>query len=1182
MVSASLIVARRKRSTPRITSPNSSRKSPTSNVTHMRTISPPSVGEKITQSHFAPANRWSIDSGREYVVIDELQALDTFFLNIVGSTDQWLFCSSDGALSAGRRSPETALFPYYTVDKIIDNWNCTGPWTAIVANGKLWNPFRPSIALLSPTRRRLMKSLLGDEVVFDEFHKDLGLRLTYRWQFSENYGFVRRVTLSNESGEGRSMRLVDGLDNLLPSGVDSRTQLQYSCLADAYKVSELECGGSLLVHRLAAGITDEPIPLESLRATSVWTTGLGEGPTYMVRRDAEEFLRGNAPPAPSAIRAKRGALFMARELDLLPGESIDWMIVAEVDQTQSEVSELRRKLSKPAQLKEAVMADIARGREHLRSLVASSDGFQETADRDAALYHYQNTLSNILRGGVPEMGYSFRREQFDDYLRIHNRKLHQTHADWLAGLPDLLERHDLLARIEPLGDPDLLRIAEEYLPLVLSRRHGDPSRPWNRFDIRLKDENGQPIHRFEGNWRDIFQNWEALAWSYPDFLGGFISKFLNASTADGFNPYRITSEGVNWEEPDEDDPWASIGYWGDHQIVYLLKLLELEAKVRPEQMSERLNLALHVFADVPYRLASWEQTVEDPRDTVVFDRERNDRLMKLKESMGADGLLLRDANAHLVKVTLAEKLILPAAVKLANLVPAGGVWMNTQRPEWNDANNALAGCGLSVVTTCYLRRYLAFLEKTIGELKEENLLITPAVANLIETLADLLADPRWNQKEQLSGKDRFAMVKAAGLAAERHRSTVYTSGPGEPQPMRREIIMSFLKTARHTVEGVLRQNQRQDQLWHAYNVLNINPAEQSMEIERLSVMLEGQVAILSSGILEPAEALCLLDALPDSALRSERHQSYLLYPDTETLRFLESNRISESTAFSIDTLSNMAKQGDKRLIVPDADCGFRFHSSITNGYALKAVLDQLAAEGALDGPQASDRFKIEKLYENVFNHRSFTGRSGTMFGYEGLGCVYWHMVSKLMLATQEVTFQAMDSGAPTEVIIGLKNAYFAIQSGLGYRRSPEEYGAFPAEPYSHSPGHAGAKQPGLTGQVKEGILCRLGELGVEFTNGCIRFQPRLLRKAEFDGLEEGPEHASLPAGTIKFTLARTPVIYQLGDALEKPHAVVQFKDGTEREAPGGILDQETSSEITSQSGLIDSILVKIPANGLVS
>ena len=38
--------------------------------------------------------------------------------------------------------------------------------------------------------------------------------------------------------------------------------------------------------------------------------------------------------------------------------------------------------------------------------------------------------------------------------------------------------------------------------------------------------------------------------------------------------------------------------------------------------------------------------------------------------------------------------------------------MNTQRPEWNDANNALVGYGLSMVTLAHLRRYLQLIDET--------------------------------------------------------------------------------------------------------------------------------------------------------------------------------------------------------------------------------------------------------------------------------------------------------------------------------------------------------------------------------------------------------------------------------------------------------------------------------------
>ena len=53
-----------------------------------------------------------------------------------------------------------------------------------------------------------------------------------------------------------------------------------------------------------------------------------------------------------------------------------------------------------------------------------------------------------------------------------------------------------------------------------------------------------------------------------------------------------------------------------------------------------------------------------------------------------------------------RKILVTLLAKLANFIPDAGIWMNTQRPEWNDAVNALVGTGVSVVTLCYLHCFL--------------------------------------------------------------------------------------------------------------------------------------------------------------------------------------------------------------------------------------------------------------------------------------------------------------------------------------------------------------------------------------------------------------------------------------------------------------------------------------------
>ena len=51
---------------------------------------------------------------------------------------------------------------------------------------------------------------------------------------------------------------------------------------------------------------------------------------------------------------------------------------------------------------------------------------------------------------------------------------------------------------------------------------------------------------------------------------------------------------------EEDNPWSYIGYWGDHQIIYLLKLLELSRAHHPGKLEEMLSQRLFAYANVSY------------------------------------------------------------------------------------------------------------------------------------------------------------------------------------------------------------------------------------------------------------------------------------------------------------------------------------------------------------------------------------------------------------------------------------------------------------------------------------------------------------------------------------------------------------------------------------------------------
>ena len=163
----------------------------------------------------------------------------------------------------------------------------------------------------------------------------------------------------------------------------------------------------------------------------------------------------------------------------------------------------------------------------------------------------------------------------------------------------------------------------------------------------------------------------------------------------------------------------------------------------------------------------------------------------------------------------------------------------------------------------------------------------------------------------------------------------------------------------------------------------------------------------------------------------------------------------------------------------------------------------------------------------------------------------------------------------------LGDFYYEIRAGLGVTKNPAEYGAFPIDPYSHTPGNAGVQQPGMTGQVKEDILCRWGELGIVIEEGRIRFWPELLRRSEFAAeatefhwLDHSGAKQTLPlaAGSLAFTYCQTPIIY-CNSSANQIHVALQ---PNRRQIVEGLrLDRELSGEIFRRSSRIRWIQVEL-------
>jgi hypothetical protein len=700
---------------------------------------------------------------------------------------------------------------------------------------------------------------------------------------------------------------------------------------------------------------------------------------------------------------------------------------------------------------------------------------------------------------------------------------------------------------------------------VFARRHGDPSRPWNRFEIVADNADGSRRYAYEGNWRDIFQNWEALGRSFPEVIEPMIAKFLNASTADGFNPYRITQDGIEWEVPDPTHPWSSIGYWGDHQIVYLLRLIEMSQAHHPGRLAEMLSQRAFTYADVPYRLVPYRDIVASPQNTIGFDTACERVTRERVAATGTDGRLLQHEGEPLL-VTMAEKLLVPILAKVSNLVPGGGIWMNTERPEWNDANNALVGNGVSVVTACHLHRHLGVCAELFETYGATQVALSSHVAHWLRELSSMVK----NDDTIADDRARRQFLDACGESFSRYRDELYAGGPGFPESVRVDDIVTFLHGARGLVHHTLAANRRSDGLYHAYNLLHL--ADGSASLSRLPLMLEGQVAMLASATLDAEASIALLDRLRASELYRNDQRSYLLYPVKTLPLFMEMNCVPESILRDAPTLAARIAAGDSRVITRDADGVLRFHADLHHAQALRARLD--------NGIPAGEQRAILAAYESVFHHAAFTGRSGAMYRYEGIGCIYWHMVAKLWLSALEAAERERAAGASDAIIAALRARANDVRAGLGFMKSPAEFGAFPLDAYSHTPAFGGASQPGMTGQVKEEILARWIELGVRVEDGCLAFEPafvdrrEFLRESrEFHGIDCNGQHAVLPArpGELVFTYCQVPVVYT---PAADTGIIVEYSNGRIDTHPGRALPRPVSAQVFARTGSIRRIAVQ--------
>jgi hypothetical protein len=473
-----------------------------------------------------------------------------------------------------------------------------------------------------------------------------------------------------------------------------------------------------------------------------------------------------------------------------------------------------------------------------------------------------------------------------------------------------------------------------------------------------------------------------------------------------------------------------------------------------------------------------------------------------------------------------------------------------------------------------------FLKDWIEQSSDESFEVSEEVAQFFADIQAVLSQHEAALDQPYDASRRAQVVTALSQAGSKYRNGLYESAlSGKRTSVSKADCIALFETARKHIEATIRSNRREDGLYHAYNLLDLN--DNSAEVEYLYEMCEGQVAVLSAQLLEPTEVVSLLDSLRSSALYRENQDSYLLYPDRQLARFLDKNCIGKEAVESNQLIQKLLTDGNEQIVKRDIKGDVHFRGDFRNSGDVRKAFAKLDDSYATLVDSEGD--SLIATFDDVFAHRQFTGRSGTFFGYEGLGSIYWHMVSKLVLAVSENFFWAIENGSDQATVDSLAKHFDAIRQGVGAEKHPAAYGGFPTDPYSHTPENAGVKQPGMTGQVKEDLLSRFAELGVQIKDSTLSFGLDLFDRDELlesDGeftycnVEGEFKMEPVPAKGFAYTLFQVPIIYQAADS---DSIQVTLADGKEVSFEGTSLDQATSELLFSRTGEVEKIACKFAA-----
>ena len=641
----------------------------------------------------------------------------------------WSFYVNRGQAIAsfGVRDKNGAIMEFYPANQSYAYVGINGFRTFIKVNGKFYECFKES-------NDHQTLDVEAHQITISEELKDAGVQVTITYftlPEASVSALVRRVTFKNLDAQPKKIEVLDGLNQMLPSGIDHGGYKAVSNLLQSWMQVDSFDRGIFL--KLRASTTDSSEVSDIQDGNFYFYEGLSDihyvydykliyrrdtsfrTPYGFIEKDAGE-LRSTTQAAvnqvPSAFA--HGTFTLTDKLSFYGvfGYGKDKTIIETFRKTVN-LEMLDHKFKHNQQIISNLVANV----------------HTETSQDMFDAYVEQCFLDNVLRGGFPLM--------FD-------------------------------TKLGPVAYH------------VYSRKHGDLERDYNFFSL-------EPTYFSQGNgaFRDVLQNRRNDIYIQPKMGDFSIRQFGSFIQADGYNPLSIEGLSFTFEgeassfhkeyhsllakdfSPGEiatladrlgDDPIAMVqavlkdstyefkatygeGYWEDH-FTYHYDQIQAYLDVYPDKLH-------HVMFEtkLPYFVSP--ARVRPRADKYVLKNGKvRQHYAAFHDHHAPVRGWLKDEKQQRIEHPLFTKLLTLVVNKFAHLDPdAMGLMYEGERPGWNDAMNGLPGLFGSGVSELFELTRLVSLLTTIP-LPDQVPTLLPLLdlMNALTHIKDLNGMDAWNQR----------------------------------------------------------------------------------------------------------------------------------------------------------------------------------------------------------------------------------------------------------------------------------------------------------------------------------------------------------------------------------------------------------------------------------------------------